>query len=384
MPNEVPKRQTYLPYGRQCLDDEDIEQVIGVLKSPMITQGPLIEEFEQAIANYAGTKYAVAFSNGTAALHGAYYAAGITKGDEIITTPMTFVATTNAALYLGARPVFSDIDSQTYNLDPLQIEEKITSRTKAIVSVDFTGQPVDYDSIRKIADYHKLVYISDGAHSLGAKYKGEPVGKQADMTMFSFHPVKPITTGEGGIIVTNNEKYSEKLRLFRSHGIVKNDDKNKDQPWFYEMIDLGMNYRMTDIQAALGLSQLKKINYFIERRNEIASQYNQAFKSLDKVTIPSKLEVVKSGYHLYVLSLNLSKLESSREEIFRFLRRKGIGVHVHYIPVYKHPYYQSIGYSSDRCVNAEKLYDMMITLPIFPKMTDEDVLDVVRVVTSIF
>lgn len=376
-------RDSFLSYGQQWLDNDDIGEVVKALKSPMLTQGPMIEKFEQATAGYAGTKYAVAFSNGTAALHGAYYAAGISDGDEVITTPMTFAATSNAVLYLGGKPIFSDIDRKTYNLDPVCVEKKLSSKTKAIVSVDFTGQPVDYDSFRTIAEQYNLVYISDGAHSLGASYKGKAVGSQADMTMFSFHPVKPVTAGEGGIIVTNDNVYAEKLRLFRSHGITKENLQQEEGPWFYEMVDLGMNYRLTDLQAALGYSQLKKLDSFITRRKEIASRYSKAFKSLNGIILPLQLDKAESGWHIYVLAFDLSLFKAGRKAMFEALRKENIGVNVHYIPVYKHPYYQKNGYKDVFCENAEQLYEQMLTLPIFPKMSNKDVEDVIAAVKKV-
>lgn len=378
-----PIRDTFLQYGKQWLDDKDIEAVIHTLKSPMLTQGRMIEKFEQSVANYVGAAYAVAFTNGTAALHGAYYAAGIGPNDEVITSPMTFAATTNATLYLGGKPIFADIDSQTYNLDPVEVEKNITSNTKAIASVDFAGQPADYDSLREISDKYRLVYISDGAHSLGATYKGKPVGTQADMTMFSFHPVKPITTGEGGIIVTDDEVYAEKLQLFRSHGITKSEKSKEMGPWFYEMVDLGMNYRLTDFQASLGCSQMSRLDSFISRRREVAHRYSEAFQHVKEVSVPFKLDEVESGWHIYVLTFDLSQFKVGRKVLFEALRAENIGVHVHYIPVYKHPYYQKIGYQEVVCEHAEKLYDHMMTLPIFPKMSDQDVGDVIEAVKKV-
>lgn len=379
----TPVRDTFLAYGSQWLDEKDIEAVVETLKSPFITQGPMIEKFEKKVAGYVGAKYAVAFMNGTAALHAAYYAAGIGLGDEMITTPITFVATPNAALYLGARPIFSDIDERTYNLDPEKAKSKITPKTKAIVSVDFTGQPANYDAFRQVAKEHGLIYISDGAHSLGATYKGKPVGTQADMTMFSFHPVKPITTGEGGVIVTDNEIYAEKLRLFRSHGITRENMEKDDGPWYYEMIDLGMNYRMTDIQAALGVSQIDKLDQFISRRRAIAQKYNEAFQQLEGVSIPNQLEQTESGWHLYILKLELSRFSVGRKEIFEALRAENIGVHVHYIPVHTQPYYRKLGYEANTCPIAEKWYEQILTLPIFPKMSDDDVSDVITAIYKI-
>ncbi|GAF65676.1 UDP-4-keto-6-deoxy-N-acetylglucosamine [Bacillus sp. TS-2] len=377
-----PVRDTFLSYGKQSIDDDDIESVVQVLKSPFLTQGPVIEDFEEEIANYVGASYAVCFSNGTAALHAAYFAAGIQEGDEVITTPITFVATSNAALYQGATPVFADIDESTYNLSVSKVKEKLTKKTKAIVSVDYTGQPVDYAPFSDLAKKHHLVYISDGAHSLGATYKGKKVGIQADMTMFSFHPVKPITAGEGGVIVTNHPLFRDRLRLFRSHGISKNNINPDQGDWYYEMHELGMNYRMTDIQAALGLSQLKKIESFIKKRQQIASLYNEAFKELEGLIIPSQLPNTTSGWHLYVIRLDLSKFKVNRKVIFDSLRAENIGVHVHYIPVYKHPYYQQMGLNSS-CFHAEHLYNEMITLPLYPDMNKQDVKDVIKAVNKV-
>jgi perosamine synthetase len=374
------KRESFLSYGQQWITDEDIEAVVAVLKSPFLTQGPKIQEFERKVADYVGAKYAVAFSNGTAALHGACFAAGIGEGDEVITSPITFAATSNAVLYCGGKPVFADIDDRTYNIDPKEIRKHITPNTKAIIPVDFTGQPADMDAIMEIANEHGLIVIEDGAHSLGAEYKGRKVGTLAHMTMFSFHPVKPVTTAEGGVIVTDSEEYYEKLKRFRSHGIIKHNLSRDEGPWYYEMVDLGYNYRMTDLQAALGISQMDKLDRFIERRREIASMYNEAFKTMDSVILPMQLEGTQSGWHLYMLQLKLDKLKRSRREIFESLRAENIGVHVHYIPVYWHPYYQKLGYRKGICPKAEQWYEQALTLPIFPKMTDEDVNDVIEAV----
>lgn len=374
------KRESFLSYGQQWITEEDIESVVAVLKSPFLTQGPKIQEFEQKVADYVGTKYAVAFCNGTAALHGACFAAGIREGDEVITSPITFVATANAVLYCGGKPVFADIDERTYNIDPDEIRKHITPNTKAIIPVDFAGQPADMDAIMEIAREHDLIVIEDGAHSLGAEYKGRKVGTLADMTMFSFHPVKPVTTAEGGVIVTNSEEYYEKLKRFRSHGIINQNLSKDEGPWYYEMVDLGYNYRMTDLQAALGISQLNKLNNFIERRREIAHLYNEALKTIDAVILPYQLEGVRSGWHLYMLQLKLDKLKRSRKAIFDRLRAENIGVHVHYIPVYWHPYYQKLGYTRRMCSKAEQFYEQALTLPIFPKMTNEDINDVIKAV----
>lgn len=377
------QRESFLSYGSQWIDEEDIQAVVETLRSPFITQGPKVEQFEEAVAAYVGAEYAVAFANGTAALHGACDVAGIGVGDEVITTPITFAATSNAVLYCGGKPVFADIDERTYNIDPEEIRKKITPKTKAIMPVDFTGQPVDLDEIMKIADEHQLIVIEDGAHSLGASYKGKRVGARAHMTMFSFHPVKPITTAEGGIITTNSRDYYERLKRFRSHGIEKTAFSQEQGDWYYEMVGLGYNYRMTDLQAALGVSQLTKLNKFIERRREIAARYHEMLAEIPGIIVPEQLEETESGWHLYMIQLDQSVLNKSRKAIFNEMRARNIGVHVHYIPVYWHPYYQKLGYEKGICPKAEKWYEQALTLPIFPKMIDEDVQDVVEALKEV-
>lgn len=363
------KSNEFISYGRQSLDEDDIQAVIDTLHSPNLTQGPRIAEFERAIANYVGAKYAIAFCNGTAALHGACYAAGIEEGDEVITSPITFAASANCVRYVGGTVVFADIDERTYNIDPEQIRVKITPKTKAIIPVDFTGQPADIDAIMAIAKEHDLVVIEDGAHSLGAVYKGCRVGSQADMTMFSFHPVKPVTTGEGGVIVTNNEDYYKRLLSFRSHGIEATSYAAAQGGWYYEMTDLGYNYRMTDLQAALGVSQMKKLDQFIERRREIAALYTAAFKDIEGIKVPEQLEGIDSGWHLYIVQLE----NADRKEVFNKMRAANIGVHVHYIPVYWHPYYQNLGYEQGLCAVAETWYEKALTLPIHPNLSDKEI-----------
>ncbi|MEK4146260.1 UDP-4-amino-4,6-dideoxy-N-acetyl-beta-L-altrosamine transaminase [Robertmurraya sp. FSL W8-0741] len=378
-----PVRANYLSYGQQWIDEEDVRIVVDTLKGAFITQGPAIEQFERTVAEYVGAKYAVAFSNGTAALHGACFAAGIGKGDEVITSPITFAASSNCVLYCGGRPVFVDIDERTYNIDPKKISRAITENTKAIVAVDFTGQPADMDAIREIAAEHKLVVIEDAAHSLGASYKGQKIGTLADMTMFSFHPVKHVTTAEGGMIVTNSQEYAEKLKRFRSHGITNLHLSKDEGPWYYEMIELGYNYRLTDLQASLGVSQMKKLDSFIERRRMIVANYNKEFSKLDGVQIPYQLQSTDSSWHLYMLQLDLSKFKAGRRAIFEALRAENIGVHVHYLPVYHHPYYQGLGYEKGLCPIAEEWYESAITIPLFPKMSDEDVQSVIEAVRKV-
>lgn len=397
-----PVRDKYLPYGHQWIDKDDIQAVVEVLKSDWITQGPKIKEFEKAVAEYVGAKYAVAVSSGTAALHAACFAAGIGLGDEVITTPITFAASSNCVLYMGGKPIFADIKEDTYNIDPKEIEKKITNKTKAIIPVDFAGQPADLDEIHRITQKHNLIVIEDASHALEAEYKGKKIGSISDMTIFSFHPVKPITTGEGGMVVTNNKELYERLLLFRNHGITKNPNQfvNKDlaftldsrlstldsNPWYYEMQKLGYNYRITDFQCALGISQLRKLDKFLEKRREIANQYNDAFKEIDEMTIPItnyQLPIIRLAWHIYVIRLKLNKLKASRKEIFEALRAENIGVQVHYIPVYYHPYYQKLGYRKGLCPKAEKYYEEVITLPIFPAMRDKDIHDVVKAVKKV-
>lgn len=378
-------RDSYLPYGRQWIDEEDVQAVVNVLKGDYLTTGPAVGEFEKAVASYVGAKYAVAFSNGTAALHGACFAAGIGEGDEVITTPMTFAASSNCVLYQGGNPVFADIDPKTYNIDPRKVEELINDNTKAIIPVHFTGQPADIDAIHQLAKNHNLVVIEDAAHALGATYKGEKIGSLSDMTMFSFHPVKHITSGEGGIITTNNEEYYQKLLQFRSHGITREPDMliENHGPWYYEMQFLGFNYRMTDIQAALGTSQLKKIDKFIELRKKYVAIYHEAFEKLQEIIIPFQELDGSSSWHLYIIRLDLEMLSASRKEIFEALINENIGVNVHYIPVHLQPYYKQLGYQCGICPTAEKVYEEIITLPLFPAMTEADVIDVISAVNKV-
>lgn len=384
--SQKPVRQTMLPYGQQWLDEEDIQAVVNVLKGDFITQGPSIQAFEKRVADYVGAKYAVAYSNGTAALHGACFAAEIGPGDEVITTPITFLASSNCVLYQGGTPVFADIDMHTYNIDPSSIRTKITDKTKAIIAVDFSGQPVKLDEIGMIARDHNLVLIEDAAHSLGADYQGVHVGSQADMTMFSFHPVKHVTTGEGGVIVTNNEAFYKRLLLFRNHGMTKEPEQMQanDGPWYYEMHELGYNYRLTDMQASLGASQMNKLDSFVIRRREIAETYNRDLSSVPGIILPYQLPETNSSWHLYVTRWDQEYLRGNRRDWFEALRAENIGVHVHYIPVYLQPYYRSLGYLPGQCPNAEKYYESAITLPLFPKMTDDDVSSVIEGVKKVY
>ena len=368
------EKMPFLPYGRQSIDEDDIQAVVDVLRSDWLTTGPKVGEFEQAFAETTGAKEAVAISNGTAALHAAVYAAGIGPGDEVIVTPMTFAASANCIVYQGATPVFADVDPANLLLDPAQVEAKITSKTKAIVAVDYAGQPCDYEALRQLAQSHGLTLIADACHSLGGSYKGRRVGTLADLNTFSLHPVKHITTGEGGVITTGDAELARRMRTFRNHGITTDHRQREAQgSWFYEMVDLGYNYRLTDIQCALGISQLKKLPAWIERRQEIAQIYDRAFAHVPTIT-PLTLQPDRShAYHLYVIRLNLDLLRVDRTQIFADLRAAGIGVNVHYVPVHLHPFYQErFGTHVGMCPVAEAAYAQILSLPIFPAMTDAD------------
>jgi UDP-4-amino-4,6-dideoxy-N-acetyl-beta-L-altrosamine transaminase len=384
--------QTFLPYGRQWIDEEDIKAVVEVLRSDWITQGPKIAEFEEKFANYCGSKYAVAVSSGTAALHIACLAAGIKSGDEVITSPITFVASSNCILYCGAKPVFADIQPDTFNIDPEEIQSKITEKTKAIIPVHFAGHPVEMEEISQIAKQNNLLIIEDACHALGAQWKDssgkwQKIGNcsHSDMAIFSFHPVKHITTGEGGMVTTNSEELYERLKLFRTHGITKDPKRLKENhgPWYYEMHQLGYNYRITDFQCALGIKQLEKLDDFIKRRRQIATLYNKDLGDMEEIITPQERKDVRSSYHLYVIQLNLERLKATRKDIFENLKKERIGVQVHYIPVHLQPYYQkTLNYKKGDLPKAEKYYERTITLPLFPKMTDSEVERVVEVLKT--
>ena len=379
-----PVRNTLLPYGHQCIDEDDIKAVVDVLRSDWLTTGPKVAEFEKRFAEMVGAKYAVAVNSGTAALHAAAFAAGIGPGDEVITTPMTFAASANCVLYCGGRPVFGDVEADTLLLDPSSVESKVSPKTKAIIAVDYAGQPCDYDALKKLSDEHGLILIADACHALGATYKNRKVGTLADMTVFSFHPVKHITTGEGGMVVTDNPDFAVKLRAFRNHGITADHrQREADGSWFYEMAELGYNYRLPDINCALGLSQLKKLDKFVARRRQIAALYDSAFADMPALFPLAQRDDRKSSYHLYVVRLNLSKLNASRQQVFGALRAENIGVNVHYIPVYWHPYYNKLGYGKGLCPVAEKAYEEIVTLPLFPAMSDRDAEDVIKAVKKV-
>lgn len=383
----TPVRNNKIFYGRQWIDEKDVEAVSKVLTSDYITCGPMVTKFEKRLADYTGAKYAVAVSNGTAALHCACIAAGIGKGDEVITTPLTFAASANCVLYCGGTPVFADINPQTYNIDPASIEKCITKNTKAVIAVDFTGQPVEYEEIRKICDKYNLIFIEDAAHSLGSKYEDKRVGNLADMTCFSFHPVKTITGGEGGAITTNDKAFYDKLVLAHTHGITHDESKMEFAPhegiWCYEEISLGYNYRITDFQAALLLSQMDKLDYFVSRRKEIVNKYNEAFSKIPELVIQKEIKQANTCRHLYIIQLNLERLNCSRREFFDAMSAENVQCQVHYIPVYWFPYYAHLGYKKGLCINAENVYKRIMSIPLYPKMTDEDVEDVIHAVNKV-
>src|SRR6202171_3227724 len=381
----TPARSTLLPNGRQSIEEDDIQAVVDVLRSDWLTTGPKVGEFEEAFAARVHAKYAVSFSSGTAALHAAAFAAGLKAGDEAITTPMTFAATANCVLYQGATPVFADVGADTLNVDPEQVDQRITAKTRAILPVDYAGHPADLDAILEIARRHGLLVIEDACHALGAEYRGRTVGSVSDMTVFSFHPVKHITTGEGGMVSTNDAQLAETLRRFRNHGISSDARQRQSAgQWHYEMVLLGFNYRLSDIVCALGIEQLKRLEANIARRREIAARYTAAFREISGVIPPAVRVEVNPAWHLYPLRLNPEKLSADRAEIFRALRAENVGVSVHYIPVHLHPYYRDrFGYKGGEFPVAEDGYKRLVSLPMFHGMGAGDVEDVIRTVEKV-
>lgn len=378
-----PVREETLPYGRQWINEDDVAEVVEALKSDWITQGPAIKDFEENFKQEIGCKNAVAVANGTAALHLSMLGMGIKSGDEVITTPLTFAATANSVLYCGGKPVFADIDPKTMNISPSEIIKKITKKTKAIAPVHYAGLPCDLKEIYEMAEKHGLRVIEDAAHALGAKYQGNAIGSKSEVATFSFHPVKHITTGEGGIVATSDDELAERIRALRTHGMARDPSHAAEKPWFYEMKWLGFNYRITDIQCALGSSQLKRLESFVKRRNEIASAYNKAFSEMPELILQKTPADVVHAWHIYVVRLAQEKLSAGRDEVFRALRAENIGVNVHYIPVYWHPYYRELGYKKGICLEAEKAFEAMITLPLFPKMSNADAQEVVNIVKKV-
>lgn len=378
------KKQAQIPYGRQQIDPEDIQGVVDVLLSDWITTGPAVDAFEKALSDFTGAGHAVAVSSGTAALHTAMHCAGIQQGDEVIVPAMTFAATANAVVFQGGIPIFADVDSETLLIDFSTVEALITPDTKAVVAVDYAGQPCDYNALNEVVRKHGLILIVDACHSIGAEYMGRKTGTMADMTVFSFHPVKHITTGEGGAVVTDNPEYAAKARKFRNHGISTDHRQRSDQQtWFYTMDDLGYNYRITDFQCALGTSQLKKLSAWIAKRHAIATLYTQAFKPLSCIEPLKVNKGIKHAFHLYVIKLLLNEPEKSRSDLFAILRNRGIGVNVHYIPVHLHPFYKKrFNCRKGDCPVAEAAYEQILSLPIFPSMTDEQSHGVIDAVTE--
>jgi len=381
----TPVRATLLPYAHQSVSDEDIAAVTKVLRSDWWTTGPNVQEFEKAFASFVQSQEAVAVSNGTAALHTALYGAEIGPGDEVIVPPMTFAATANAAAFLGATPVFADCDEQTLLIDPKEVEKHITKKTKAIIAVDYAGQPCDYDALRAVTKRHGLILVADACHALGGTFHGKPVGSLADISTFSFHPVKPLATGEGGMVTTDDAAVVERMRRFRNHCMTTDHRERQEKgSWFYEVVDLGYNYRLTDIQCVLGQSQLKRVPAWTKRRQEIARTYDQAFATMKGMTPLRVREQVEHAYHLYVIQLNLEQLTADRNEIFRALRAENIGVNVHYVPVHLHPYYRkTLKTKEGICPVAERAYARIISLPMFAAMTDQDIRDVIEALKKV-
>lgn len=380
-----PVRETWLPYGHQSIDEEDIRAVMEVLRSEFLTCGSKVPALEEKLCRITGAAHCTAVSNGTAALHTACLAAGIGPGDEVITTPITFAASANAVLYCGGTPVFADINPRTYAIDPAAIEAHITSRTRAVIAVDFTGQACDYGAIQSICRRHNLLLIEDAAHSIGTSYCGRPVGSIADLTTFSFHPVKTVTAGEGGAVMSSDPEFAQRVLLYARHGITRDAAllQKQEGNWYYEQQLLGYNYRMTDIQCALALSQLEKLDRFAARRRELTRRYDEAFRDLPEVFVQEETPGSDTVRHLYVLRLNLARLRCGRREFYDAMQAENIGVNVHYIPVYYFPYYRKLGYQKGLCPNAEDYYERCLTLPLFYGMTDQDQRDVVEAVSKV-
>lgn len=381
-----PVREKAIYYGRQCIERDDVDAVVSTLTSDFITCGPRVKDMEKQLCEVTGAKYAVAVCNGTAALHLSAMAAGFGPGDEVIVSPITFAASANCVRYCGATPVFADIDNETYNIDPECIRKLITPKTKGIVAVDFTGQAVKLDEIRQICKEHGLILIEDAAHAMGTKYKGQPVGSIADMTCFSFHPVKTVTCGEGGAITTNDEELYRHLMRLRTHGITRDPSEMAhptDALWYNEQVELGFNYRLTDFQAALLCSQLKKLPKFTKRRKEIVKLYDEAFADMPEIQVQKEIPESDTTRHLYVLRLHLEKLSCTRRQFFDALYAENTCPQVHYLPVYWHSYYEKLGYPKGLCPNAEAYYESSMSIPIYYSLTDEDVNDVIRAVKKI-
>ena len=382
----TPVREKPIYYGRQCIEQDDIDAVVETLRSDLITSGPRVAALEKKLCELTGAKYAVVVANGTAALHLAALAAGFKEGDEVIVSSITFAASANCVLYCGAKPVFADIDPETYNIDPESVKKLITPRTKGIVAVDFTGQAVEHDAIRRICRENGLLLIEDAAHAIGTKYKGQPVGSIADMTCFSFHPVKTVTGGEGGAITTDDEQLYHRLMRLRTHGITRNPEEMahpSDAIWYNEQVDLGFNYRMTDFQAALLLSQLGKLDKFSARRKEIVRRYDQVFSGMPEIIVQKEILESDTTRHLYVIRLNPERLTCDRRQFFDALYAENTCPQVHYLPVYWHSYYEKLGYEKGLCPNAEAYYQWSMSIPLYYSLTDDEVEDTIRAVKKV-
>jgi len=373
----TPVRTTLLPYAHQSIDEDDVQAVHAALRSDWLTTGPAVEAFERAVASAVESRHAVAVSSGTAALHAAVFAAGIGPGDEVVTSPLTFAASANAVLYLGGTPVFADIRPDTLNVDPAAVEARISPKTRAILPVDFGGQPCDLDVLGGMARARGLAMIEDAAHALGASHKGRPVGAIADLTTFSFHPAKLITTGEGGMVTTDRDDLAARLRRFRNHGLETDFRERTARGAPYSpMVDLGYNYRLSDLQCALGTSQLGRLEALLKRRAAIAERYAGALGGMGLVKVPAVLPDCRHAWHIFTVLLEIQRLSAPRDTVLAALRAEGIGATVHYVPTYWHPYYEALGYQRGLCPRAEAAYERLLTLPLFPGMTDADVHDV--------
>lgn len=380
-------RETPIYYGRQCIEQDDIEMVARTLQSDLITgPGPKGEEAERKLCEITGARYAVLVANGTAALHLAAIAAGFGEGDEVIVSSITFAASSNCVLYCGARPVFADINPETYNIDPESVKRLITPKTRGIVAVDFTGQAVEHEALWQICRENGLVLIEDAAHAIGTKYNGRPVGSLADMTCFSFHPVKTVTCGEGGAVTTNDEKLYRRLLRLRTHGITRDRSEMAhptDAVWYNEQVELGYNYRLTDFQAALLVSQMSKLDRFSERRKEIVKRYDHAFSEMPELFLQKEIPESDTTRHLYVIRLNPERLTCDRKQFFDALRAENVCPQVHYLPVYWHSYYEKLGYEKGLCPNAEAYYEWSMSIPLYYSLTDAEVEDTIRAVRKV-
>ncbi|MGD2118519.1 MAG: UDP-4-amino-4,6-dideoxy-N-acetyl-beta-L-altrosamine transaminase [Chromatiales bacterium] len=378
----------FIPYGTQWLGDEEINAVVEVLKGDWLSPGPYVDAFEEAMAEYCGARHAVAFSSGTAALHGAVFAAGLQPGQRGITSPFSWVASANCIAYQNGHPAFADVDAASMNLSPDKLQAAITGDTRLVIPVHFAGLPCDMQAIRQFADAHDLTIIEDAAHALGATSRHGKVGdcRYSDMVCFSFHPVKHITTGEGGMVLTNNTDLTEQLRRFRNHGIVRADGQRfpDEGPWYFEMQQLGYNYRMTNFQAAIGFHQLKKLDAFVARRHEICARYDEAFQNVENIGVAVAADGYNSSRHLYVIRLQSETLQRSKKQIVEQLKQAGLGVQVHYPPIHTQPYYREhYGYQAGDFPVAEQLYRESLSIPLYPKMTDDDVEYVIETISNV-